>query len=153
MPVHVAVQTAAFDVGEEAARLNALSPQTGGIGLFVGQVRGGQGLRAMTLEHYPGMTEATLQALAQEAMKRFELTGCTVLHRVGRLEVGAGIVLVGAAAAHRGAALQATSFLIDRLKTGAPFWKREEYEDGSATWVDARETDEDAARAWEQQTP
>jgi molybdopterin synthase catalytic subunit len=148
MVVHVAVQAAPFDVGVEAERLSALSPLTGGVGLFVGQVRGGQGLRAMTLEHYPGMTEATLHALAQEAQARFDLTGCTVIHRVGRLEVGAGIVFVGAGAAHRGAALAATSFLIDRLKTGAPFWKREEYDDGRTIWVDARETDEEAARAW-----
>lgn len=153
MPVHVAVQTTPFDVGVETERLSALSPLTGGVGLFVGQVRGGQGLTAMALEHYPGMTEAILLALAQEAVARFELTGCTVIHRVGRLEVGAGIVLVGAAAAHRGAALTATTFLIDRLKTGAPFWKREEYEDGRAMWVDARETDEDAARAWMEQGP
>ncbi|MDE7546807.1 molybdenum cofactor biosynthesis protein MoaE [Acetobacter fabarum] len=148
MSVHVTVQAAPFDVGVEADRLSTLSPLTGGIGLFVGQVRGGQGLRAMTLEHYPGMTEAILHALAEEAMARFGLTGCTILHRVGRLEVGAGIVFVGAGAAHRGAALMATSFLIDRLKTGAPFWKREEYDDGRAIWVDARETDEEAARAW-----
>ncbi|MFT8417895.1 MAG: molybdenum cofactor biosynthesis protein MoaE [Acetobacter sp.] len=153
MAIHVAVQVAAFDVGVEAARLSALSPQTGGVGLFVGQVRGGQGLKAMTLEHYPGMTEASLQALAQDAFARFALTGCTVIHRVGRLEVGAGIVFVGAAAAHRGAALMATSFLIDSLKTGAPFWKREEYEDGRTAWVDARETDEDAARAWLTKAP
>lgn len=152
MSIHVAVQSAAFDVGGETARLSGLSPHTGGIGLFVGQVRGGQGLRAMTLEHYPGMTEASLQALAQEAFTRFELTGCTVIHRVGRLEVGAGIVFVGAAAAHRGGALMATSFLIDSLKTGAPFWKREEYEDGRTVWVDARETDADAARAWNKKT-
>lgn len=148
MSVHVAVQMAPFDVGVETARLSALSPHIGGIGLFVGQVRGGQGLKAMTLEHYPGMTEAIMNDLAQEAQARFALTGCTLIHRVGRLEVGAGIVFVGAAAAHRGAALQATSFLIDRLKTGAPFWKREDYEDGRAVWVDAREADEDAARAW-----
>lgn len=153
MPLHVAVQTAPFDVGVQTARLSALSPLTGGIGLFVGQVRGGDGLVAMTLEHYPGMTEGILHALAQEAQARFDLTGCTVIHRVGRLEVGAGIVFVGASASHRAAALQATTFLIDRLKTGAPFWKREEYADGQAQWVDARETDEEAARAWLQQSP
>lgn len=148
MSVRVSVQAAPFDVGQQTERLSALSPHTGGVGVFVGQVRGGQGLRAMTLEHYPGMTEASLQALAQDALTRFELTGCTVIHRIGRLEVGAGIVFVGAAAAHRGAALTATTFLIDRLKTGAPFWKREEYDDGRILWVDARETDEQAARAW-----
>ncbi len=153
MPLHVAVQTAPFDVGVQTARLSALSPLTGGIGLFVGQVRGGDRLVAMTLEHYPGMTEGILHALAQEAQARFDLTGCTVIHRVGRLEVGAGIVFVGASASHRAAALQATTFLIDRLKTGAPFWKREEYANGQAQWVDARETDEEAARAWLQQSP
>ncbi|WP_338331478.1 molybdenum cofactor biosynthesis protein MoaE [Acetobacter sp. LMG 32666] len=148
MSVHVRVQAEPFDVGVETARLSVLSSHTGGVGVFVGQVRGGHGLLAMTLEHYPGMTEAALNTLAQEAIARFELTGCTLIHRIGRLQVGAGIVFVGAAAPHRGAALTATSFLIDRLKTGAPFWKREEYANGRTQWVDARETDEDAARAW-----
>ena len=153
MFVHVRVQAEPFDAGAQTARLSALSTHTGGVGVFVGQVRGGHGLIAMTLEHYPGMTEASLNMLAHEAVARFALTGCTLIHRVGRLEVGAGIVFVGASAPHRGAALTATSFLIDRLKTGAPFWKREEYADGRTQWVDARETDEDAARAWGLKNP
>ncbi|WP_035370954.1 molybdenum cofactor biosynthesis protein MoaE [Acetobacter papayae] len=147
--VHVAVQEAPFDVAEEMERLSALSMLAGGVSLFIGQVRGGDGLISLTLEHYPGMTEKVMQALAGEAMERFDLLGCTLIHRVGRLEVGQQIVFVGACAAHRGTALSATSFLIDRLKTGAPFWKKEEYAGGSTTWVQARAEDDAAASAWD----
>ncbi|KDE20990.1 molybdopterin synthase catalytic subunit [Acetobacter aceti 1023] len=153
MSVRVLVQQAAFDTGAETARLSSLSDHIGGMGLFIGQVRGGDGLLSLTLEHYPGMTETILTQLAQEAIQRFGLLGCTVIHRVGRLEVGEPIVLVGTAAAHRGAALSATSFLIDRLKTGAPFWKKEEFANGHAAWVDAREEDEHAAATWGQMPP
>ncbi|MBO1324078.1 molybdenum cofactor biosynthesis protein MoaE [Acetobacter sp. TBRC 12305] len=151
--IHVAVQEAPFDTASEIARLSALSDRTGGVGLFFGQVRGGNGLVSLTLEHYPGMTEKILHALAHEAVQRFGLLGCTLIHRVGTLRVGEAIVFVGASAAHRGAALDATAFLIDRLKTGAPFWKKEEFADGHASWVAAREEDEHAARAWSQDTP
>jgi molybdopterin synthase catalytic subunit len=147
--VHVAVQAAPFDVAEEEARLSSLSTLAGGVGLFIGQVRGGDGLVSLTLEHYPGMTEKVMQALAVEAMERFELLGCTLIHRIGRLDVGQPIVFVGACAAHRGAALAGTGFLIDRLKTGAPFWKKEEYADGAAAWVQARAEDDAAASAWD----
>lgn len=147
--VRVAVQAEAFDVAAEMARLSSLSTLAGGVSLFVGQVRGGAGLVSLTLEHYPGMTEKVMRALADDAMMRFDLLGCTVIHRIGRLEVGQPIVFVGACAAHRGAALAATSFLIDRLKTGAPFWKKEEYASGAATWVEARVEDEAAASAWD----
>ncbi len=153
MSVRVLVQQAAFDIGAETLRLSNLSEHIGGMGLFVGQVRGGDGLLSLTLEHYPSMTETILNQLAQEAMQRFSLLGCTLIHRVGRLEVGEPIVLVGAAAAHRGAALSATSFLIDRLKTGAPFWKKEEFANGHTAWVDAREEDEHAAAAWTRTAP
>lgn len=153
MSVRVLVQQAAFDTAAETARLSSLSEHVGGMGLFIGQVRGGDGLLSLTLEHYPGMTETILHQLAQEAMQRFNLLGCTLIHRVGRLEVGASIVLVGTAAAHRGAALSATSFLIDRLKTGAPFWKKEEFANGHTAWVDAREEDEHAAAAWMHTAP
>lgn len=149
-PVSVSVRAAPFDVGAEMAALGASDVGgVGGIGCFVGVVRGGDGLSALTLEHYPGMTERAITAIADRAMLRFELRGCTVIHRVGRLTVGEPIVLVLAAAAHRGAALQATEFLIDWLKTRAPFWKREEFADGSQRWVEARDADDRAAARWE----
>jgi len=102
----------------------------------------------MTLEHYPGMTEPAMARIAATAEARWSLLGCTLLHRVGRLEPGANIVLVLAAAPHRQAALDATGFLIDWLKTRAPFWKKESFADGSEAWVDAREADEAAAARW-----
>lgn len=146
MTVRVSVRREAFDVTAEMRELG--SAGVGGIGCFVGVVRGGDGLSALTLEHYPGMTERAITAIADEAMRRFELLGCTVIHRTGRLAVGEPIVLVLAAAGHRGAALEATAFLIDWLKTRAPFWKREEFADGSQRWVEARETDDIAAARW-----
>ena len=109
---------------------------------------GGRSLRALTLEHYPGMTERAIGAIATEAERRFGLLGCTVLHRVGTLGIGEGIVLVLAAAPHRGDALAATGFLIDWLKTKAPFWKRQDFEDGSSEWVEARDADDAAAGRW-----
>jgi molybdopterin synthase catalytic subunit len=102
----------------------------------------------MTLEHYPAMTERAIRRITEEAEQRWSLLGCTVVHRVGRLVPGAQIVLVLAAASHRGEALEATAFLIDWLKTRAPFWKREEFTDGSGTWVEARESDDAAAARW-----
>ena len=93
---------------------------------------------ALTLEHYPGMTEKALGRIVDEAERRWELTGCTVIHRIGRLLPGENIVFVAAASPHREAALQATAFLIDWLKTSAPFWKSEEYESGETAWVAAR---------------
>ncbi len=105
-------------------------------------------LAALTLEHYPGMTEQALQTIAAEAERRWSLLGCTVVHRVGRLPVGANIVLVLTASGHRQAALDATAFLMDWLKTRAPFWKRESFVDGVEHWVDARVTDDEAAARW-----
>ncbi|MBW4092363.1 MAG: molybdenum cofactor biosynthesis protein MoaE [Proteobacteria bacterium] len=147
----ILVQTADFDTGAELGRLTAGRSDIGGIGCFVGTVRdtaAGRKIAALTLEHYPAMTERALAAIAAEAERRWELLGCTVIHRVGRLAPGANIVLVLAASAHRQAALEATAFLIDWLKTKAPFWKKEELADGAATWVEARETDTDAAARW-----
>ncbi|MFT9016941.1 molybdenum cofactor biosynthesis protein MoaE, partial [Acetobacter malorum] len=113
-------------------------------------VRGGaDGLESLTLEHYPGMTEKILTELAAEAIKRFSLIGCTLIHRVGTLVVGAPIVFVGTSSAHRAEALAGTNFLIDRLKTGAPFWKCERYQDGRQVWVEAREADDKAAASWD----
>jgi molybdopterin synthase catalytic subunit len=148
----VRVQEAAFDVGAELAALSAGRADIGGIGCFVGTVRdrgSGRPIAAMTLEHYPGMTERAMAAIAAEAESRWDLLGCTLVHRVGRLEPGAGIVLVLAAAAHRQAALDATAFLIDWLKTGAPFWKKESFADGGEAWVEAREADTHAAARWQ----
>ena len=102
----------------------------------------------MTLEHYPGMTEGAIARIADQAAERWPLLGCTVIHRVGPLVPGDNIVLVIATSAHRQAALDATAFLIDWLKTKAPFWKREDLADGSGAWVDAREEDDAAASRW-----
>jgi molybdopterin synthase catalytic subunit len=146
------VQAADFDVGAEFAALTAGRSDIGGIGCFVGTVRaspGGARLEALILEHYPAMTERAIAGVVAEAERRWPLLGCTVVHRVGRMAPGENIVLVLAASAHRQAALEATAFLIDWLKTKAPFWKRETFVDGSATWVDARETDDAAAARWE----
>lgn len=137
-----------FDVSAELTALTAGRSDIGGIGCFVGVVRSGGGLAAMTLEHYPGMTERAIRQITDEAERRWRLLGCTVIHRVGRLAPGAQIVLVLAAAAHRAEALDATAFLIDWLKTKAPFWKYEEFADGSGQWVDAKEADDAASARW-----
>ncbi len=147
----VRVQTGDFDLGAEFAALTAGRSDIGGIGSFVGTVRAnptGPRLEALTLEHYPGMTERAIAGIVAEAERRFALLGCTVIHRVGRMAPGENIVLVLAAAAHRQVALEATAFLIDWLKTKAPFWKREEFSDGTGVWVEARETDDAAAARW-----
>jgi molybdopterin synthase catalytic subunit len=147
----VRVQAPDFDVSAELAALTAGRADIGGIGCFVGIVRdgaGGRRITAMTLEHYPGMTERAMAAIGAEAEARWQLLGCTLVHRVGRLLPGENIVLVLAAAAHRQAALDATAFLIDWLKTRAPFWKKEAFADGGEAWVDAREADCHAAERW-----
>jgi molybdopterin synthase catalytic subunit len=144
----ISVQEGDFDATVELGRL---SDGAGGVASFIGVVRGrvgGRALAAMRLEHYPGMTEKALGALADAAAARWQLTGCTIIHRVGRLLPGQTIVLVATASQHRAAALAATAFLIDQLKTKAPFWKAEEYADGSTEWVAARDSDTDAAKAW-----
>jgi molybdopterin synthase catalytic subunit len=145
----VRVQTEDFDVGAEVAALTSGRTDIGGIGCFVGTVRdGGAGIAALTLEQYPAMTQRALERIAAEAERRWSLLGCTVVHRHGRLLPGANIVLVLAASAHRQPALDATGFLIDWLKTSAPFWKQEEFADGTTKWVDARKTDDEAAARW-----
>ncbi len=140
-----------FDVGAELAALTAGRTDIGGIGTFLGVVRDtahGRKITAMTLEHYPGMTERALAAIAADASQRWPLQGCTLLHRIGRLLPGDPIVLVATASAHRHAALESTAFLIDWLKTRAPFWKKESFADGSEAWVDAREADDRAVERW-----
>jgi len=148
----IRVQEHDFDPGEEIAKLSDGNTQVGGVCTFVGLVRdfaGDDTLSAMTLEHYPGMTEAQLAAIEKEAHERWPLDATVIIHRFGRLEPGDRIVLVGAASAHREAAFEACHFLIDWLKTKAPFWKKEEGQNG-AHWVDAKETDGAAAKRWNQ---
>jgi len=147
----VRVQIADFDIGAETAALTRGRADIGGIGSFVGVVRdtaAGAAITSMTLEHYPGMTERALTRIGESAMTRFALQGCTLIHRVGMLYPGENIVLVLAAAPHRHAALEAAAYLIDWLKTRAPFWKRECFVDGREKWVDAREDDDDATARW-----
>ncbi len=143
----VRVQAEAFEVSAEMAALTAGRVDVGGIGCFVGTVRGAD-IAALELEHFPGMTERAMAAIAAEAEARWSLLGCTLIHRVGRLVPGEGIVLVLAASAHRQAALDATGYLIDWLKTSAPFWKKEFRADGSHSWVAARDADDAAAARW-----
>jgi len=144
------VQAADFDPGAELARLQTITQGAGALASFIGLVRSDatHPIDSMTLEHYPAMTAPALARIAAEAERRWSLLGCTIIHRVGRLEPGDGIVLVLAAAAHRQAALDATGFLIDWLKTRAPFWKKETFADGTEAWVEAREADEAAAARW-----
>ena len=144
----ISVQEAVFDLATESAALAAGRADVGGIASFVGMCRADDGIAAMVLEHYPGMTEKALTGIAAEAERRWPLTGCTIIHRVGRLEPGAPSVLVLTASAHRSAALESCAFLIDWLKTGAPFWKREEFADGTTRWVEARAEDEAATSRW-----
>ena len=144
----VRVQTDDFDVGAESRALQA--DTVGGIVLFVGTVRGlssDNGVTAMTLEHYPGMTESELERIEAEARARWPLEDVTIIHRVGRLLARDQIVLVATASAHRQAAFDAAQFIMDFLKTDAPFWKAEE-RDGKTSWVDARDSDSAARDKW-----
>lgn len=146
--ITVRVTPEPFDAGAEIAALSAHG--AGGVGSFVGVVRGDDGLTALTLEHYPGMTEAALQVLAEQAVARWSLLGVVIHHRVGRLAPGEQIVFVGTASAHRHDALEACACLIDQLKTDAPFWKRECFADGRAQWVEPRARDDAARARWDQ---
>ncbi|MBI1906306.1 MAG: molybdopterin synthase catalytic subunit MoaE [Rhodocyclales bacterium] len=146
----VSVREADFDVAEEIAALSRDQRAVGAVATFVGLVRDiheGTGVSAMTLEHYPGMTERALEEIVAEARQRWKLEALRVVHRVGRLEPGDRIVFVGVASAHRGEAFAACEFVMDYLKTRAPFWKREETPEG-ARWVDARDSDDSAAARW-----
>jgi molybdopterin synthase catalytic subunit len=150
----IRVQEAPFDIGAELAALSAGRTDIGAIASFVGLVRdhaGAQATLAMTLEHYPGMTEKKLAEIEAEARARWPLQASLIVHRYGRMLPGEPIVLVATASPHRSAALEACAFLIDWLKTEAPFWKLEETRDDAgagARWVEARETDERAAARW-----
>ena len=145
----ILVQEALFDMATESAALTAGRTDIGGVASFLGVCRGDDALAAMVLEHYPGMTERALGRIAAEAEARWPLTGCTVIHRVGRILPSEPIVLVLTASAHRAAALESCAFLIDWLKTKAPFWKREEFADGDARWVAAKNEDDAAAARWQ----
>ncbi len=146
----IKVQREDFDIGAEIAALTDGNTKIGGFASFVGLVRdlaGDQKISAMTLEHYPGMTEKKLAEVEAEACKRWPLEASLIIHRYGRLEPGDRIVLVVTASSHRTAALESCQFLIDWLKTSAPFWKLEETPDGGR-WVDARDSDNAAAERW-----
>mgnify|MGYP000132301598 FL=1 len=120
----------------------------GAVSSFTGISRDDGGVTAIELEHYPGMTESSLMRLIDEAFARWALLGAAIVHRIGRVAVGEPVVVVGAASRHRADALEATAFLIDRLKTDAPFWKKEHYADGTSVWVDAKSSDDDRSSRW-----
>ena len=154
----VSIQTQDFDLGAEVAALRAGDPAVGAVAAFVGTVRdrnsqtaggggGGGGVQSMELEHYPGMTERAIEAMIDDAVERFAIRAARVVHRVGLLQPLDQIMMVAVTSAHRGSAFQACEFLMDYLKTQAPFWKKEQTSDG-ARWVDARVADDAAMLRW-----
>lgn len=146
----IRVQMVSFDVSAELAAIKGANTDIGGTAIFVGTVRdvnNGNAVSAITLEHYPGMTEKALAEIESEARSRWPLSASLIVHRIGRMKPGDDIVLVICCSAHREAAFEACQFLMDWLKTKAPFWKLEEG-DGRAAWVEARESDDAAARRW-----
>ncbi|MBN9005572.1 MAG: molybdenum cofactor biosynthesis protein MoaE [Rhizobiales bacterium] len=154
IPVTIRLQQADFDIASEIAALSRGRTDIGAVVSFSGICRrdqaggeGGDAIAALTLEHYSGMAEAEIARHVEEAVARWPLTGVTVIHRFGRIVPGENIVLVVTASTHREAAFQGAEFLMDYLKTRAPFWKREEGASGSA-WVDAHDRDDDAAARW-----
>ena len=150
IPITIRIQQADFDIAKEIAALSAGRTDIGAVVSFSGICRGTEGSReiaALTLEHYPGMAEAEITRHANEAMTRWPLQGLTIIHRFGRIEPGQNIVLVVTASSHRQAAFQAAEFLMDYLKTSAPFWKQEESAKGKS-WVEAQTHDDAAAARW-----
>ena len=146
----VRIQTQDFDAGAEIERLRRANPRIGAIASFIGVVRDlndGDAVTKMTLEHYPGMTEKALEKIVAEAKARWDIVDVLVVHRVGALQPTEQIVLVVVTGAHRGEAFSACEFVMDYLKTRAPFWKKEQTLDGTR-WVDARELDDVAAQRW-----
>jgi molybdopterin synthase catalytic subunit len=146
----IRIQEADFDIAQEIAAMGRGRTDIGAVVSFTGICRGsenGEPIAALTLEHYPGMAEAEIRRHAEEAMSRWPLSGLTVIHRVGRITPAENIVLVVTASQHRQAAFQAAEFLMDYLKTSAPFWKREESARGSS-WIEARDHDDAAAARW-----
>jgi molybdopterin synthase catalytic subunit len=146
----IRIQTEDFDAGAEIAKLRAGNPAVGAVASFVGVCRDrndGESVATMTLEHYPGMTKKALAQIVDEAMARWKILDVTVIHRVGELKPADQIVLVVVTSAHRGDAFAACEFLMDYLKTRAPFWKKEQTS-GGARWVEARGSDDEAAARW-----
>ena len=150
MQPRVSIQTEDFDLSTEVARLRETEKGIGAVCSFIGTVRDrndGQSISTMELEHYPGMTEKSIEAMIDEAHRRFDIVGARVIHRVGLLQPLDQIVLVAVTSAHRGESFQACEFLMDYLKTQAPFWKKEQTPEG-ARWVDARVSDDAALARW-----
>lgn len=150
--IDVRVQRGDFSLQTESENLRALGSNTGAVVTFSGLVRDlhdGIKVRALTLEHYPGMTEKSLHAIAQEAAGRWPLQGLIIIHRIGELQAAEQIVFVGVSSAHRQAAFSACEFVMDYLKTRAPFWKKCHAADGEY-WVDAKHSDDSAAQRWQQ---
>ncbi len=146
----VAIQTQDFNVADEIETLRRANRQVGAVCSFIGTVRDrneGSDVRTMELEHYPGMTEKSIEAMIDEALRRFDIFGARVIHRVGLLQPLDQIVLVAVTSAHRGESFKACEFLMDYLKTQAPFWKKEDTPEG-ARWVDARVSDDAALARW-----
>ncbi len=150
MAARVSIQAADFDLGAEVGALRAGDKRIGAVCTFTGTVRDrsdGQSVSSMELEHYPGMTEKAIEAMIDEAIKRFDIFGARVVHRIGLLQPLDQVVLVAVTSAHRGESFKACEFLMDYLKTQAPFWKKEETPQG-ARWVDARVSDDAALARW-----
>lgn len=151
--MRVSIQTQDFDLSAEIAALRSRDKRVGAVCSFVGTVRGanegnnGPPVLSMELEHYPGMTEKAIEAMVDEAHRRFDIYAARVVHRVGLLQPGDQIVMVAVTSAHRGQSFQACEFLMDYLKTQAPFWKKERTPQGEQ-WVDARVTDDEALKRW-----
>jgi molybdopterin synthase catalytic subunit len=146
----ISIQQEDFDVSTELQLLRKDLPGIGGINIFVGTVRDthqGDEVQSMELEHYPGMTEKALQEIVEQAKKRYDILNFTIIHRVGKLLPADQIVLVAVASTHRGDAYAACEFMMDYLKTSAPFWKKEYTPEGSR-WVDARTSDEERLKKW-----
>ncbi|MGJ7542605.1 molybdenum cofactor biosynthesis protein MoaE [Variovorax sp. LT1R16] len=146
----VAIQIHDFDLAEEIAALRAEDPRVGAVCSFIGTVRDrndGSAVASMELEHYPGMTEKAIEAMIDEAQRRFDILGARIVHRVGLLQPLDQIMMVAVVSAHRGQSFQACEFLMDYLKTQAPFWKKEQTPEG-ARWVDARVADDEALARW-----
>ena len=155
MDIEIRVQATPLDALAEIEPVYAGRHSVGGVVSFIGLMRDmnqGDRVSGMTLEHYPGMTEKALAAIVEEAGRRWELDGVRLIHRVGEVLPQDPIVLVAVASAHRGEAFRACEFIIDYLKTRAPFWKREQTADGRSRWVDARVSDDNAAAGWEKES-
>lgn len=148
----IRVQTEDFDVGLEIKQLRHAQSKIGAVVSFVGQVRDineGDDITSLTLEHYPGMTEKALEAIADQAKTRWDVAEVLIIHRVGQLSPSDQIVLVAVSSAHRGEAFKACEFVMDYLKTEVPFWKKEAMTSGETRWVEAKHTDEDAKYRWQ----